>query len=75
MYLHHLEHTASNLKYLREGTDRSRLKAARGARAASMKDSYLHQVLVDPFGECFLLNAVPFICKGNTEGTGLALPG
>ena len=25
--------------------------------------SYLHQVLVDPLGECLLLHSVPFICE------------
>lgn len=61
------EHMTSNLNYPREGTDRPSLRAAGGAGAASTKESYLHQVLVDPLGERLLLNTVPFICKGNTE--------
>lgn len=65
VYLHQAHDKQSELSERR--TDRSSLGAARGVGAAATKESYLHQVLVDPLGESLLLNTVPFICKANTE--------
>lgn len=32
-----------------------------------IRDSYLHQVFIDPFSEGFLLDSVPFICQKKTK--------
>lgn len=61
VYLHRAHDKQSEL------SKKTRLINPADASAVAVKESYLHQVLVDPLGERLLLNTVPFICKGNTE--------
>lgn len=55
--------SAASPFWAKPGTDRPR----QVGNHAHYSDSYLHQVLIDPLSEGFLLDSVPFIWEESTE--------